>query len=47
MKKKVIEINDYSATVVKNTKKGHTLTILRDNNPDLILKLKAINKEKR
>ena len=47
MKQKVIEVNDYSATVVKKTKKGHNLTIIRDNNPNLILKLKVNNKDKK
>ena len=47
MKQKVIEINDYSATHVKNTKKGHIVTIVRDNNPNLVLKLKLNNKDQK
>jgi len=47
MKQKVIEVNDYSATHVKNTKKGHIVTIIRDNNPNLVLKLKINNKDQK
>jgi hypothetical protein len=44
-KVKVVEIDDYLATAVKNMKKGHILTIVRDNNPNLILKLKYNDKK--
>jgi hypothetical protein len=47
MKQKVIEINDYLATRVKHTKKGHIVTIVRDNNPNLVLKLKVNNKNQK
>jgi hypothetical protein len=46
MKQKVIEVNDYLATVVKHTKKGQNITIVRDNNENLILKLKYNDKNK-
>lgn len=46
-KVKVIEIDDYLATAVKNTKKGHILTIVRDNNPNLVLKLKVNNEDQK
>ena len=47
MKNKIIQLNDYLAFSVKHVKKGHVITIVRDNNPNLILKLKYDNKKRK
>jgi len=47
MKQKIIEVNDYLASVVKHTRKGQDITIVRDNNPNLILKLKYDSKKRK